>query len=441
MLPSRPVHAHATEQGFVLLLPTDLYIAGGAAAVAATVLLLAVLPGRVALALFRPRAPCPIPRLPGRRVASLLSAVLLLGLVALGQWGPHDPTRNLLPLTIWTLLWVILVPGQGIWGDLWRRIEPWSGPHAVLTRLGRWRAPLRLPGGLGHWPAVLGFLAFAAVLLAHPAPADPGTLALMVLLYWAFHLALMLLFGPRWLRRGEGLTALMTLYARLAPIGPCAGRMRLGLPGWRWIRHRAPPAGVAALMILALGVGSFDGLNETFWWLARLGLNPLEFPGRSAILWQNLGGLALTCAALPAAYALAIRAGQALARDETGGAWRAYAPALLPIALGYHLAHYLPSLLVEGQYLLAALRDPLAQGDVHVTTGFFNRIGSVRAIWLSQAGAVVGGHVLAILMSHAIALHRLGCNRRAVLAQAPLAGFMVGYTLFGLWLLASPRGV
>ena len=37
--------AHASEQGFVLLLPTDVYIAAGGATVALTVVLLAVLPG------------------------------------------------------------------------------------------------------------------------------------------------------------------------------------------------------------------------------------------------------------------------------------------------------------------------------------------------------------------------------------------------------------
>jgi hypothetical protein len=29
---------------------------------------------------------------------------------------------------------------------------------------------------------------------------------------------------------------------------------------------------------------------------------------------------------------------------------------------------------------------------------------------------------------------------RAVLGQVPLALFMVAYTVFGLWLLATPRG-
>jgi hypothetical protein len=76
-----------------------------------------------------------------------------------------------------------------------------------------------------------------------------------------------------------------------------------------------------------------------------------------------------------------------------------------------------------------------------VTTGFFNRLDTVRLIWLTQAGAVVAGHVVAILLGHVLALRMFGRHRRAAIAQAPLAALMVGYTLFGLWLLASPRGV
>ena len=65
---------------------------------------------------------------------------------------------------------------------------------------------------------------------------------------------------------------------------------------------------------------------------------------------------------------------------------------------------------------------------------------TVRAIFLTQAGAVVAGHMLAIILSHAIAVREFGSARRAVLSQAPLAVFMVLYTFFGLWLLAAPRG-
>ena len=53
---------------------------------------------------------------------------------------------------------------------------------------------------------------------------------------------------------------------------------------------------------------------------------------------------------------------------------------------------------------------------------------------------MVAGHVLALLLAHAIALKAGQSVRRAALGQAPLALFMLGYTVFGLWLLATPRG-
>ena len=53
---------------------------------------------------------------------------------------------------------------------------------------------------------------------------------------------------------------------------------------------------------------------------------------------------------------------------------------------------------------------------------------------------MVAGHVIALLLAHAIAIRAGQSTRRAALAQAPLALFMVAYTVFGLWLLATPRG-
>ncbi len=221
------------------------------------------------------------------------------------------------------------------------------------------------------------------------------------------------------------------------------------MTGWQLAAGRVPPVGLALFTLLMLGSGSFDGLNETFWWFARMGWNPLEFPGRSAVIGQTLAGLVVANLVLVAGFALAVRAGLGLAGGGSfRRAFRALAPSVLPIALGYHLAHYLTSFLVDGQYVLVALNDPLAtgaellgMGETYVTTGFFNTRASVRIIWLSQAGAVVLGHVLAVLLAHAIALRELRDPRRAALSQVPLAAMMVLYTLFSLWLLASPRGI
>lgn len=436
--------AHASEQGFVLLLPTGAYTAAGTLSVALTVVLLALLPGRFAGALFRPLGLRLWTGHIWRHGPSWVMAGLVLLLIWLGLSGPRDPLANPLPLTVWTLWWVGMVAVQGVFGDIWRRINPLVGPAALLRAALGGRAAYLRPGH-ADWVAVAGFLALAAFLLADIAPADPARLALAVAGYWAVSLAGAVIFGPRWILRADPVGALMRAHARMGLMA----RGRLGLWGWRAYAMRVPGPGAAVFMLVLLGTGSFDGVNETFWWLAQLGINPLEFPGRSAVQGANLAGLLAGNLALIAVYALCLRAGLALAGGGMtwGRVFCIFAPSILPIALGYHIAHYLPSFLVDAQYARIAATDPLARGwdllglgQVYVTTGFFNTQASVRVIWLSQAGAVVIGHILAILLAHGLAVRHFETARRALISQVPLAAFMVAYTVFGLWLLASPRG-
>ena len=44
----------------------------------------------------------------------------------------------------------------------------------------------------------------------------------------------------------------------------------------------------------------------------------------------------------------------------------------------------------------------------------------------------------AVLVAHARAVERFGGGRAAPASQLPLALLMIGYTAFGLWLLAAP---
>lgn len=433
--------AHASEQAFVLLLPTGFYVAGGVASVAVTVVLIAVLPGSVVTRLFRPR----VLGAAGRRATyhgpSILAFALLAALVWQGATGPHDPSRNLLPLTVWSLFWVAFAVLHGVFGNLWQGLNPWDGPYAALHRLG-WRPVWRLPRWVGYWPGLVSFLAFAGVLLVHPAPTDPDALAQMVAGYWAVHFAGMMLFGPVWRLRAEAFTLLLGAYAGLAPLARRRGRWRIGLPGWQWTTRPRPRISLAILMLALLAVGSFDGLNETFWWLALIGVNPLEFPGRSLVMGANFTGLVLALPLLVATYGVAVWLGVRLVGPgvSTVHTFCALAPAILPIAFGYHIGHYFPGFLVEVQYVDRTLRAALNLGQIEVTTGFFNTLSTVRLIWLTQAGAVVLGHVIAIALGHALAVRVFGTHRKAAISQIPMAIFMVGYTLFGLWLLASPHG-
>ena len=432
-LPAR-AFAHVSEQGFVLLLPTGGYILGGAATVALTVLALAFAPRARIDTLFTTRR-LRTPKLLGARYTTQLIALIgFLLCIGFGFIGASDPLRNPLTLLVWTVFWIALVCIQGVSFDVWR----WINPFAGAVRLGfdaGWRAPFMLPTR-SHWPAYVLFLAFAAFLLADPAPADPRRLAGFALGYLCVTLSGCALFGPRWLVRVEVMTVLMRTYRQTALIS--GGR--LGLWGWRCVHGPRPGTALALFVLALLGAGSFDGLNETFWWLGQIGVNPLEFPGRSAVINETVAGLLLSIAALVLIYGAFIWLGAQLAGGALGASFQLFAPSVLPIAIAYHVAHYLTSFLVDYQYVKSLVSTIFGGPEIPVTTGFFNTLTTVRVIWLTQAGAVVLGHVVAILVAHALALKLYGDAKRATLSQAPLAVFMIFYTLFGLWLLASPRG-
>ena len=440
--------AHVSERALVLILPTDVYVTAGVVAVVVTVALTLLVPAArfMAIATYGPEPVDGAPGGKGRIAASCASAALLLGLIALGIAGPRDPLENLLPLVLLTLWWICFPVVQALFGDLWAWINPWTGPLALLAR---GRHPLRLPEVLGVWPAVATYFLAGVFALTDIAPDDPDRLAMIAGGYWLFTLVMGLLFGESWLRRGEGFTVFFGLIARISPLSwRATGRLGgLKFPGKAIVEAPAVQTSVAIFSVSLLAIGSFDGLNETFWWMARLGINPLEFPGRSAVVWQNRIGLVGAVVLLNLAFALCVWTGLRLVgrHGDFWPLWRKLALTILPIALGYHFAHYLTSALVNLQYLLAALNDPMETGAAllglhhfHVTTSFFNQWHTVRAIWLTQAGSIVLAHMLAIVLSHAIALRAFGSHRTATLSQAPVAGFMVLYTWFGLWLLASP---
>ena len=102
---------------------------------------------------------------------------------------------------------------------------------------------------------------------------------------------------------------------------------------------------------------------------------------------------------------------------------------LLPIAAGYHAAHYLTQLLAGLRYALAALTGAPAHD---VTLGFLTDTASVRLIWDTQFALILAAHVLAVLVNL-----RLAAPRPAI-AHLPMTALMVLYTILGLWLLATP---
>ncbi len=442
--------AHASDRGHVLLLPTGYYIAGGALAVAVSFLVLALLPPAVLDNFWRRRLPLFTFGDAPRILISLISFAGFALLVAAGLFGSRDPLSNPLPLVVWTLLWAGFTLLQGVLGDLWSWLNPWYGPWRVASRVFALDTakPPRLPSWLGYWPAFALFFAFAWFELIDPAPDDPARLAFAAGLYWLVSFTAMLAFGyDGWSRRGEFLTVFFSMVARFAPFERVDGRLGLCWPGAKLLAGEPLPQSGTAFLLLALSSVSFDGLSKTFFWLGLFGINPLEYPGRTALIGIGSFGLVLTFVLLAAVFALAVILGQRLAGDKHsfGEAAGLLVWSIVPIALAYHIAHYLTVLLVDGQYALVALSDPFALGwDLFGTANRMVEAGVVAGaqsawwLWNIQAGVIIAGHVLAVLVAHGLAWRLHKQPSRAALSQLPLTLLMIAYTIFGLWLLATP---
>ena len=289
LLPS-PAFAHASERMIILTLPTGRYI-----------------PAPPPSSPSPPSsAPSPPASPPSARTASPPSPTRRTTPAAGSPSPPSPPssppafsartTRSPTssPSTVWTLLWVGLALASMLAGDLWRPIDPWTAPVTLTRRLLGRTGSIGL-ARLGHWPAVAGLLAIAWFEIVSLAPDDPPTLARAALLYWLAVFALATLEGPAFIRRGEALTLFFHFVSKIAPVWwtPAGRRTELhaGPPGAQILATPPLSPSAAAFVTLILATVTFDGLHLTFWWLARLGINPLEFPGRSAVTGANSLGL------------------------------------------------------------------------------------------------------------------------------------------------------
>lgn len=452
LLPSIAV-AHGTEGGIVLLLPTGYYLVGAALAVAASFLLLAALPARLIDRFAEMRLKLfVVPDAP-RAATSLIAFSCLVILVLAGFLGSRDPVANPLPTMFWTVWWVCFTVIQAAVGPLWPHLNPWTG---ILAMLGQdERAPrATLPAGIGYIVALAQFAVFAWFELVDLAPSDPGRLATAITVYFLVNLLCAVIFGERdWMARAEPFSVFFGLVGRLSPIAredAGLGRTRLSLvwPGRDLIANAALPLSGVFFLLLTLSTVSFDGLARTFVWLGAIGVNPLEFPGRSAVIWSGTLGMIGTFLALSAAFLLCVTLGVAMAGGS--GDWREAAGRLIysivPIALAFQAAHYLTNVLVDGQNATIALSDPFGLGwnlfgtaEWHTTTSFLNTLSGVTLIFNIETIIIALGHVIGIVMAHLVALRIFTSPRDAVISQIPVAVLMVFYTGFGLWLLSTPR--
>lgn len=366
-------------------------------------------------------------------------ALVLFGATLLAAWFGEDAvSANLAPTALYIALWIGMQVASAVLGDVWRRINPLWTVAAALDRV-RGRDPETSTATgwwASSWPAALGLLAFHWLELAYFEPASLTAVAAFLSAYTVVVLVAASWFGAGWVRTGDGFAVLFGLLGALSPLHrDDDGRLRLRIPGSGLAAVYLRP-GTLGVILVVLGGTTFDGVTRTQWWGDIAG-------GRRE--WDltavNTVGLLLTIATVAIAYLLAIRVLGLLARDDADlmDQARRWGPSLIPIVLGYSIAHYFSLLVFEGQSFLALLSDPLGSGrDLFGTADNTIDFTVVTAdqIAYTQVAAIVIGHVAGVIAAHDKAVERYP-HRTAVLSQYPLLAVMVGYTVAGLLLLLN----
>ena len=421
LLPT-PAFAHGLIGRVESPLPLAVYLAGAALAVGLS----------FAFVLLRNVEAPPTPEGPPRTVPRALVVVLrgigLIGwawIVAQALVGGTS-AAEVAVLFLWVYGWVAIAILSAFIGPVWHFVDPFStlfdlGASALRRlRVTPWDFAT-YPAGLGQWPAVLGFLVVVWIELA--LQAGPSILGIVLIGYTALTLAMMAQFGrDTWRANGEVFSVWFGLLGRLAPFGPVDpdGRVRrrpyvTGLLARGWT--------LPEVAIVSMGVGSilFDGLSQTEWWFGLFGLPSL---GMATLQLLAFLGVVLLCV---------LGVARLVGLDATGAG-------LVPIAVGYLIAHYLTFLLGEGQRLVVAISDPFQLGWDLFGTAFYEPGTDwipPALVWTVQLAAVVGGHIVGAWAGHIVAAREAPRGTSVRLRQIPLAVLMVALTATTLWSLGQ----
>lgn len=370
-----------------------------------------------------------------RTMARAAALVLFVVAVTAGLVGEDATDDNLLPVTLYVIVWVGGQLVSGLIGDVWRAISPIT-TLASLAAAGAERLgvePAAPPPGLGRWPAAAGLFVFLFYELAHPWGASPRALAWMLVVHTVVSAVLAARWGVSWIADNEPFAALFSMLGAMGVLFRRGDRLAIRPPMAGLARLAVLPGTVATLLIV-LGGTTFDGFSESEAGRAVLG-RPTGWSGA-----VTLGiGLIASIAAIAVLYGIGIWWTSRVTTMSARRAAAAFAPSLVPIVFGYAIAHYAQLLVDESQSFVFRLSDPGGQGwdlfggaDGRID---FDLISVDLVAWI-QVLAILLGHVGAVVVAHDRAVELLAPGE-SLRSQFAMLLVMVAYSTLGLWLLLN----
>jgi hypothetical protein len=368
------------------------------------------------------------------RVALRVLGMLIFTYAAVAAvFGPNLLTNPIFGI-FYVWWWIGLVVFSVLFGPVWKAISPVRTINLAFARLtgsDPEAGVFQYPARLGYWPAAIGLFAFVWMELVYPFSTDLGPVRLWCAIYVALMLLGGALFGSGFYERGDPFEVYSSLVAKLSVWGRREGRLVIRSPLANLDTTRAAPGLLAVLSVL-FGSTAFDSFKDSSFWV--------RFTQESSVSTNILNNLALLtfCVGVGLIFfvgCVTTGVGPGTRRVELPNK---FAHSVIPIVVGYIVAHYATYFVEYGQQTLIQASDPFGDGS--------NLLGTADLTvnyWLSfhptflavlKVLAVVIGHVLGVIAAHERAIELLP-KRHQLVGQLPLLFAMIAFTVFGLYLL------
>ncbi len=382
-------------------------------------------------------------------VIRLWSLTLFIIITLAGLFASQQPTNNLATIYVWVIQLLGITYLISIFGNFWNLINPWKNLLDLIeTVKGEPIASSgEYPEFLGYAPATIFYFFFIWLeLLSNGLAQSPRFLSEIILFYSLITISGAVLFGrDMWFKYAEFWSVIYRLLSRASIFEARRQKIYLRFPFSGLLKAKRVDFGLLLFTLLILSSTAFDGFRAT-----------IEYLKLQAVFINILGPLPQTTEQIldslllftfwigfVAVYLVAIYLMKFLTKTRFAFGQLAsdFTLSLLPIAMVYNIAHYFTLLLIQGQSIIPLISDPFNLGwNLFGTSDYVINPGiiSAKTVWNTQVGLIIFGHVVAVLVAHIISVRVFDNHKKAVWSQVPMLILMVGYTLFGLWILSQP---
>jgi hypothetical protein len=378
------------------------------------------------------------------KIISTLSLGVFVLAILSGYLGENVSAKNFNMNYFWIFFVLGITYLSSIIGNIYELINPWK---IIASKI-----PDKFKGGVVYYPEWIGYFPalifyFVFIWLELFGKLTPFSLSKILLDYTVINIVGIYIIGSiNWFKYCEFFSILFRLVSDTSFLQVKDEKLFWRIPFSGLLETNITRFSLLLFSIFILSSTAYDGLKETDILMVNYIIYFEDFfsnlVGVNALQIFHTFNLGLLLAVFTTLYLLFIYLSIKIinSKQKILDVAFKFAPSLIPIALVYNIAHYFTLILTEGPKMLSQISDPFGVGlNLFGTANWkINYVPDTFYVWHIQVGLIVIGHIVAVLISHIIAVKVFETRKKAIISQLPMLVLMIFYTMFGLWILSLP---